>query len=151
MRVLVSGLAAAAVLSLVVGACGEEPAPGQGSDETALAAPAAGDDDFATTAEDLFTVRVTCAAAGGTCRALTASGCRSGEHYAPSNVYCGAPGSLGTMCCIKRGYDNKCAIAGGTCKALTSRGCGSGYHSVSARTYPCGPTGLLGRMCCMHS
>jgi len=44
---------------------------------------------------------------------------------------------------------NACTLGGGTCRPLGPGGCPSGQHIASAASYPCGPSGTLGVMCCM--
>lgn len=92
----------------------------------------------------------TCAPAGGTCVALTAtSTCPTGtQTSADPAIHCEGAGA---MCCVPGAHDggadgdvgNACEAKGGTCIPLTATSkCAAGTHSASD---PC--TGA-GSMCC---
>jgi hypothetical protein len=92
----------------------------------------------------------TCAPAGGTCVALTAtSTCPTGtQTSADPAIHCDG---VGAMCCVPAAHDggadgdvgNPCEAKGGTCIPLTATSmCAAGSHSASD---PC--TGA-GSMCC---
>lgn len=85
-----------------------------------------------------------CAAATGTCRALTQQGCPSNEHVGDAGTYsCGGP--VGVMCCLP-GFANDCTDAGGACMGLNPAYC-RGDHHFGGNARACGPG--LGVACCM--
>jgi len=50
---------------------------------------------------------------------------------------------------LTKATGNACVAAGGVCAPLVANPCGSGYHPGDARSYPCGPSGVLGVACCL--
>ena len=72
----------------------------------------------------LDTSRNACEDAGGACRALTPSGCHSGEEVGDANTYsCG--GGLGVMCCLPKSQGRQ---EGETCGGFAGLRCADGLY-----------------------